>query len=79
MGDLARLNVPSKARDHYDVTLDQLSDWLAEAEVLGGYRALGDIENDAGRVKYLAERVIDKPERAAFWKARLRGELEERG
>lgn len=65
----------SKAREHFDVTLEQLGQWLAEAEVLGGYRALADIENDAGRVKYLCDRVIDKPERAAFWEAMLRVEL----
>lgn len=76
MDNVATLPVDrSKAREHYDVTLDQLGAWLAEAEVLGGYRALGEFENDAARVKYLCDRVIDKPERAAFWAAMLRADL----
>ena len=76
--ELHSLPLQTKGRDHYDVTLKQLGEWLAEAEVLGGYRALEGRANDAGRVKYLCDRVIDKPERAAFWEARLRAELEGR-
>lgn len=69
----------SKARDHYDVTLAQLSAWLAEAEFLGGYRAIEGRENEAGRVAYLAMQELTRPTRERFWEARLRGELERRG
>lgn len=79
MSEVARLPIQNaSARTHYDVTLPQLAEWLAEAETLGGWRALELVENEAGRVKYLVERVLDKDVRARFWEARLRGELEKR-
>jgi len=67
--------VQSKARDHFDVTLEQLGQWLAEAETLGGWRALELVENEAGRVHYLVKRVMDRDQRARVWEARLRAEL----
>lgn len=75
--DIRKLPVGnSSAREHYDVTLEQLGAWLAEAETLGGYRALHERENEAGCVRYLAMQVVTREKRAAFWEARLRAELQ---
>jgi len=81
MGDLTHLKLPpdAKPREHFDVTLAQLSAWLAEAETIGGWRALQAIDdNDPACVKYLCDRVLDRDTRARYWEARIRGELMER-
>lgn len=72
---------PSSAPFHVErisVTIEQLAEWLALAEQLGGWRALHDTEDELGRIRYLCERAIDRPTREARWVGFIRGDLAKR-
>lgn len=79
-GSISHLKLPPDARprEHYDLALAQVSEWLADAEMLGGWRALQDHTDEATRVAYLAKSMEHRAQRAHYWEARIRGELEAR-
>lgn len=67
-----------RAPQQITLTVERLAELLVEAETMGGWRALQDYENEAGRVAYLAKREETKAANAHFWEARIRGEVEKR-
>lgn len=73
---VTRIHEGARIPDVFPVEMNWLCALLAEAETLGGYRAIQVRENEAGRVEYLAMQVVSFETRKRLWEARIRGELE---